>query len=71
MNQTFVERLGFDVTPYAVIIWRDGDEAKSKTICYDELEVQVALAMHADPKGFYHQYEPRVYYTAQTEELIA
>jgi len=68
MNPIF---LGFGVTPYAVIIWRDGDEAKSKTICFDELELQVALAMHDNPKGFYHQYEPKVYYPAQRKEMIA
>lgn len=63
--------LGFGVTPFAVIIWRDGDEAKSKTICYDELEVQVALAMHTDPNGFYHKFQPNVYYTASESEMIA
>lgn len=68
MNPTF---LGFGVTPYAVIIWRDGDEAKSKTICFDEYELQVAMAMHDNPKGFYHHYEPKVYYPAQREEMIA
>ncbi|MFJ7663933.1 hypothetical protein ACIQXW_16305 [Lysinibacillus sp. NPDC097162] len=68
MNPIF---LGFGVKPYAIVIWRDGDEAKSKTICFDELDLQVALAMHADAKGFYHQYEPKVYYAIQRENLIA
>ncbi|WP_156313985.1 hypothetical protein [Lysinibacillus sp. ZYM-1] len=29
-----------------------------------------SLAMHADPIGFYHQYEPRVYYIAKIEGVI-
>lgn len=68
MNPIF---LGFGVTPYAVIIWRDGDEAKSKTICYDELEVEDALTMHADPQSFYNKFEPKVYYPEQRKEMIA
>lgn len=56
--------LGFGVKPYAVIIWRKGDENKSKTICFDECELQTALAMHINPNGFYHRYEPKIYYSA-------
>jgi len=63
--------LGFGVKPYAVIIWRNGDENKSKTICFDERELQVALAMHVNPNGFYHRYEPKIYYSAQRENKIA
>ncbi|MFJ7665576.1 hypothetical protein ACIQXI_00625 [Lysinibacillus sp. NPDC097195] len=68
MNPVF---LGFGATPYAVIIWRDGDEAKSKTICFDEIELQEGLAMHDNPNGFYHKFEPKVYYPEQRKEMIA
>ncbi len=71
MNQAFVERLGYGVTPYAVIIWRDGDEAKSKTICNDEEDIRIMLDRHKESNDFYHKYEPKVYYTAQREEMIA
>lgn len=68
MNPTY---LGFGVTPYAVIIWREGDEAKSKTICNDDKDIERMLERHKDPNDFYHKYELKVYYTAQKEELIA
>ncbi|MFJ6210569.1 hypothetical protein [Lysinibacillus sp. NPDC092081] len=63
--------LGYGVTPYAVIIWRDGDEAKYRTICNDDEDIERMLDRHKEPSDFYHKYEPRVYYTAQKEELIA
>lgn len=68
MNPTF---LGFGATPYAVIVWRDGDEAKSKTICFDEIELQEGLAMHDNPNGFYHKFEPKVYYPELRKGMIA
>ena len=68
MNPTY---LGFGVTPYAIVIWKKGDEAKSKTICYNKQELQKALALQDVRNGFYSQFEPKVYYTAQESELIA
>lgn len=71
MKQNYVERMGFGVTPYAIIIWKKDDDAKSKSICYDKQALQDALAKHEVPNSFYSQFEPKVYYTAQESELIA
>lgn len=71
MKKSYVQRIGFGVTPYAVVIWKKDDEAKSKTICYDEQALQDALAKQAVPNSFYSQFEPHVYMTEQESELIA
>ncbi|MFY0521409.1 hypothetical protein ACOMCU_26870 [Lysinibacillus sp. UGB7] len=72
MNQAFVERLGYGVTPYAVIIWHKDDEAKHRTICNDEQDIQIMLERHQTNGDFYSQYdEPKVYYPVQERGLIA
>ena len=69
MNPTF---LGFDITPYAVIIWYKGEEAHHRTFCSDEQEIQLMLERHQTEGDFYSQYDvAKVFYTVPRERIIA
>lgn len=54
--------IGFNgVKPHAIILWYKGEQATSKTICYDEQELQQALARHNTPGDFYNTLEPSIH----------
>ena len=40
------------VLPHAIIYWRLDGEIYFKTVCYDEWELELALARHADQTIF-------------------
>lgn len=47
--------------PYAVIMWVKGEEPIAKTICYNQDDVNRALARHADKCDWYSQFTPMVH----------
>lgn len=50
------------VLPHAIIYWCLDGEIYFRTVCYDERELELALARHADPNDFYSNYSPSVDY---------
>lgn len=54
MNPTFI---GFNQPPHAIIFWlNEESEMASKTVCYNEQDVQDMLAKHNAPAGLYSEY---------------
>jgi len=47
--------------PYAVIMWTKDEEPIAKTICYNQGDVDRALARHADQGDWYSQFTPMVH----------
>lgn len=59
MKPTYI---GFNgLQPHAIIIWKRDGQQVSKTICYDEQELEEALARHIDGQDYYHQFKPSVH----------
>ncbi|KFL44575.1 hypothetical protein CH76_01860 [Lysinibacillus sp. BF-4] len=66
MHSTYVQCVGFTTSPFAIVIWKMPDmQLVCKTICYDEDEVQNALARQH--QGFFKQLTPTVHYVGVAE----
>lgn len=68
MCNTYVQHVGFTTSPFAIVIWKKPEQAMQlacKTICYDEDEVQNALARQN--QGCFKQLTPTVHYIGEAE----
>ena len=69
MQVTFI---GFDTPIYAVIYWQKPNESEpsTKSVCFDEEEVQAHLQSALNPSHYRHGQQPNIYY-AEKEGAIA
>lgn len=59
------------VMPYAIIIWSNEGVMVSKTICYDAIELQLALDRNHNPQDLYYRLTPSVHYTNTPEAIVS
>lgn len=68
MSNTYTQYIGFTTSPFAVVMWAKKEQEMQlvcKTVCYDEDDVQNALARQQ--QGMFKQLTPTVYYVNATE----
>lgn len=49
--------IGFDSEPTAIVLWLVDGEARFKTVCYDEDEIQKTVKRSEIEGDFYHGYD--------------
>lgn len=61
MAKKYVQTVGYGgPVPLAIIFWYAGDQAKCKTICYDEQDVMEMYQRHTTPGDFYSMLRPSI-----------